>query len=72
MGCNCNEKQKNMEKPKDKTLLAPKVIAESRLTICKLNRCGKYRKSLAMCKECGCFLKLKTYITSQKCPLGHW
>jgi len=66
MGCNCKKEKQEGVKPN------MKVIAERRMTICKLNRCGQYRKLFSMCKDCGCFLKLKTLIHNQKCPQGHW
>lgn len=66
MGCGCGKKAVAKQKPD------MKVISDRRMTICRRNKCGKYSKFLARCKECGCFLKLKTYINSEECPLGYW
>ncbi len=41
-----------------------------RMQIC--TRCPKYEPTLARCRECGCFLKLKARIKSMECPLGKW
>lgn len=41
-----------------------------RLNIC--NDCDKFIKVTAQCRECGCFMKLKTKMQDAKCPLGKW
>jgi len=41
-----------------------------RLDICF--DCDRFIKVTAQCKECGCFMKLKTKMQDAKCPLGKW
>ena len=41
-----------------------------RLSICE--DCDTYKASTRQCKECGCFMKVKTRIPSSQCPLGKW
>jgi hypothetical protein len=45
-------------------------LIESRLAIC--NTCPFFKKNLAKCKKCGCFMKLKTTLKEASCPVGHW
>ena len=42
----------------------------SRLDICR--SCDKYIKVTSTCKECGCFMVLKTKLKKSKCPLDKW
>lgn len=48
----------------------PVQLHEYRQMVC--NACDRHFKPTNQCKECLCFLKLKTRIQSQKCPLGKW
>ena len=34
--------------------------------------CVKNTAKFCMCNKCGCLLKAKTVIASEKCPLGKW
>ena len=43
---------------------------KKRMEICF--QCPSYNPSLKQCKECGCFLFIKGFITTQKCPLDKW
>ena len=47
-----------------------------RLKICRGSSsnepCEEYFKPIGSCKKCGCFVRLKTKIASQKCPLDKW
>jgi hypothetical protein len=45
-------------------------LIESRLKIC--NGCEWFKKSLAKCRKCGCFMKLKTTLQEAKCPIDKW
>ena len=47
-----------------------KLERERRLKICRT--CEKYEPFLTRCKECGCFLKLKTWFMNSSCPLDKW
>ena len=42
----------------------------ARLDICK--SCEHFLKLTASCKECGCFMKAKTWLSSAKCPVDKW
>lgn len=43
---------------------------KNRLDICK--QCPRLFKPTLQCKECGCFMRIKTRIKSQTCPIGKW
>ena len=47
-----------------------RTIRDSRLDICK--GCEELFKPTRTCKQCGCFMALKTWISSSECPLGKW
>lgn len=49
--------------------LATKEQREERVQICKT--CDKL-SSLNFCEICHCFMPLKTYMKSQKCPDNKW
>lgn len=44
--------------------------ANERLAICF--ECDRFYKPTRQCKECGCFMKVKTRISTASCPLGKW
>jgi hypothetical protein len=44
--------------------------AEARLEIC--NSCPELIKLTSQCKQCGCFMKMKTKFEVAKCPLKKW
>ena len=41
-----------------------------RFNICQA--CDRWKASTRQCKECGCFMDIKTKIKGSKCPLGKW
>ena len=45
-------------------------IREERLNICL--SCEHLFHPTMSCKKCGCFTKAKTWLPSQKCPVGKW
>jgi len=45
-------------------------IAKQRLDICF--DCDRLIKVTSQCKECGCFMKLKTKLQEARCPLSKW
>ena len=47
-----------------------KQLIEERLAIC--NNCPWLQKNLMKCRQCGCYMKLKSTLRQAKCPLGHW
>lgn len=44
--------------------------AKTRLDICKA--CPRLIKATNQCKECGCFMNLKTKLADASCPLHKW
>jgi hypothetical protein len=44
--------------------------AAKRLDICKA--CPRLIKATSQCKECGCFMNLKTKLADASCPLHKW
>ena len=47
-----------------------KEKAAERLNICK--SCDRIIKVTLTCKECGCFMKVKTKLETSKCPKNKW
>ena len=43
---------------------------QERLAICYA--CDRWKPSTRQCKECGCFMDLKSKIKAADCPLGKW
>ena len=53
-----------------KTHYISKEIFKKGMQICF--ECPSYNPTLKQCKECGCFLFIKAFLTTQKCPLNKW
>jgi hypothetical protein len=57
-------------------MLNPKIekaseeVAKKRLKICM--SCDRLIKSTKQCKECKCFMNLKTKLAIASCPIGKW
>jgi rRNA maturation endonuclease Nob1 len=47
-----------------------KEIRNKRYDICK--ECDSLFKPTNTCKECGCFMAMKTWLKEATCPLGKW
>ena len=47
-----------------------KEEAELRFEVCK--QCPQLIKATNQCKECGCFMNLKTKLAKADCPLHKW
>lgn len=47
-----------------------KELIEYRLNIC--NGCEWFNKKLKKCRQCGCFMNLKTTLRRASCPIGKW
>jgi hypothetical protein len=71
--------KERMEKARDAaenaaaSILRNKVdesIQQYRYNIC--TGCDKLYKPTDTCKVCGCFMKIKTWIPNQACPLNKW
>lgn len=45
-------------------------IQQERYDICQA--CDKLYKLTDTCKVCGCFMKVKTHLPRQSCPLKKW
>lgn len=45
-------------------------LAKERLLVC--HQCPELIKATAQCKQCGCFMTVKTKLTKASCPLGKW
>jgi hypothetical protein len=50
--------------------LVDKEVAFARLDICA--ECPRLFTPTFTCKECGCFMKVKTRLAGSSCPLGKW
>jgi hypothetical protein len=48
----------------------PEAEASTRMAICE--ECPSLLRLTHQCKECGCFMKMKTKIKTAECPLGKW
>ena len=51
-------------------LAAIQQTVATRLAMC--NECPSLVKAVQVCKECGCFMPAKVWITGQSCPIGKW
>lgn len=47
-----------------------KELFKQRMQTCY--QCKSYNPLLKQCKECKCFLFLKAFLKTQKCPLNKW
>ena len=47
-----------------------KELAKERWDIC--TSCPRFFKPTGTCKECGCFMRIKTQVKSVECPIGKW
>jgi hypothetical protein len=46
------------------------MVSNARMDICKT--CPRLVPIVHQCRECGCFMAVKTQLESAKCPLGRW
>lgn len=56
-------------------LLASREIQQTRLSVCQA--CDRFwlpedGKGSAQCRECGCFIHVKTAVRAADCPLKRW
>lgn len=54
----------------DSANYGPAELAEKRMKIC--NSCPRLVQATKQCKECGCFMNLKTKLLAAVCPLDKW
>ena len=45
-------------------------MSEDRLNVCR--SCEHFEENTSRCKQCGCFMELKTRIPFVECPVGKW
>jgi hypothetical protein len=45
-------------------------IRDERLDACK--DCDRLFKPTRTCRECGCFMSMKTWLKDASCPIGKW
>lgn len=67
-------KQKNGVTPLDlfnpNTKNASETLAKQRFDICKT--CPEFISLTTQCKQCGCFMAVKTKLEEAKCPIEKW
>lgn len=67
-------KEKNGVTPLDllnpKTRPANEEESNQRFDICKA--CPELISATKQCKQCGCFMAIKTKLADARCPLGKW
>jgi hypothetical protein len=68
------KKEENSVSPLDilkpNTRFIDDYYAAQRYEICKT--CPRLVQLTKQCKECGCFMKLKTKLEDATCPIGKW
>ena len=56
--------------------VAPPNVQKKRMELCqecpKAVRCAPHAPPVCFCKACGCYLKHKTRLKSERCPMGKW
>jgi hypothetical protein len=53
-----------------KRRFVPEDVKQLRMSICQ--DCEHWDKRSHRCTECGCQMKVKTTLTSSRCPLNKW
>ena len=53
-----------------KKITSTAELTQKRLDIC--NKCPSLDRQYGRCMECGCFVKAKTRLSFEDCPLGKW
>ena len=49
---------------------ADSELADSRYKICL--ECPRLIRATKQCRECGCFMAIKTKLATAQCPIGKW
>ena len=68
--------EKNSDNVKPWDMFNPNIeklseeVAQKRLDMCL--GCDRLIKITNQCKECGCFMNLKTKLPNAFCPIGKW
>ncbi len=67
-------KEKNGVTPLDllnpMTKYANDDLTSQRILVCR--SCPELIQATTQCKQCGCFMAVKTKLEAAKCPLGKW
>lgn len=67
-------KEKNGVTPLDalnpETKWVSEEIGDKRYEICQA--CPEFFRPTTQCKQCGCFMRLKSKMENARCPLGKW
>jgi hypothetical protein len=58
------------EKTPSSPFLLTSVDREIRIKICE--ECPHLAKAVKICGHCGCFMPIKTWIRTAKCPIDKW
>lgn len=45
-------------------------LQKARIQIC--DNCERFFKPTRQCRECGCFMDIKTKLEQSYCPIGKW
>ncbi len=45
-------------------------LSKLRMSVCET--CPEFARIARQCKQCGCFLDLKTKLLEATCPIGKW
>ena len=51
-------------------ILHDQTIIDRRFSMCQ--DCEHFISATSQCKECGCFMKVKTKVATARCPVGKW
>lgn len=54
----------------NKRVMVEPTEANRRFDMCK--QCDLFIESKQMCSKCGCFMKYKTMLLTEKCPIDKW
>lgn len=61
---------KDAKEEKTQWYLNKEENAAKRFNVCE--QCDQLTSIASMCKQCGCFMKIKTRIYGSSCPLQKW
>lgn len=64
------EKTAKVAKKIEEQIKVPSEVREERLNTCL--DCEELFRPTNTCKMCGCFMDIKTWMPSQKCPMDKW
>lgn len=62
--------EEQLTETEEQFLVNKEIRAQHRFGICET--CPELIPVINTCRQCGCFMKIKTRIYSASCPLGKW